>query len=105
MPRQQQARFKLPGDRETVIYPLTFAHHAAAPNGQRSDAHGDSIHHGSPRPEAHASRDGTLLGLLVAEAPEIPLGAPIQDSPPAVDPAAVDYAFAQTSGVPSDMVH
>lgn len=136
---KQQARFRLPGDRETVIYPLTFTHRASAAaagphsggpgdKGTRGDSqqddslhagsgsgsgfgggmHGDSLHedslhgsglHGDGGQAEAASADGTLLGLLVAEAPEPLLAAPIQDAPPAVEPAAVDYVFAQTSGV------
>jgi hypothetical protein len=130
---KQQARFRLPGDRETVIYPLTFKHQMAVPSGLHSDVAAGSVHSDPQQPEAHANRwvqglmtfeaedvccssvqsplwnlaltavllhrDGTLLGLLVAEAPDMQLSPPIQDSPPAFDPSTVDYRFVQLSGL------
>jgi hypothetical protein len=53
---KQQARFRLPGDRETVIYPLTFAHQAAVSSALHGDAAAGSMHSGSEQTEAHAGR-------------------------------------------------
>jgi hypothetical protein len=52
---KQQARFRLPGDRETVIYPLTFKHQTAAPSGLHSDATAGSVYSDPQQPEAHAN--------------------------------------------------
>ena len=90
---KQQARFELPGDAQTVIYPLTFWHHSAGAGAAAADQLGGG---GGGR----SNGDGTLLGLLVAEAPDIDMVAgPIQDQPPALDPAALNPAFRRSSGV------
>ncbi len=53
---KQQARFRLPGDRETVIYPLTFKHQMAVPSGLHSAVAAGSVHSDPQQPEAHANR-------------------------------------------------
>ncbi len=85
---KQQTRFDLPGETQTVIYPLTFTHHSAAAPAELPGA-------------AARNGDGTLLGLLVAEAPDAEFAPPMgfSDPPGFPEPLPVpNPAFSQLSG-------